>query len=251
MTPFARVFLCAVSSAALAGHGTAQVYPKWFLDQGDLGCAGSAAGVAVASYYPDSTGGEAFRAGVENFVRNRCVMITGGKQLLATEEGTTVVSTTVRESFDTSQVEPCARSARVLARFSCTAYAIVLAGSVDCPVPAPLLKLVSIDSLPPPVWVWNPPEDSVFNYACGMSEPYFYEASCWMEAEKNARLELSRSISSKIRSIEKLDKDEIYGASEISVRDEDISATLRDIEVIHRWRSLRSRLYYVLIRSPR
>ena len=236
---------------AIGVRGAAQVYPKWFLEQGDLGCAGSAAGVAAASYFPDSTGGEAFRMGVENCVRNHRVTIQGGKQLFTTEEGTMVVSTTVRESFDTSRVEVCARSAKILARFSGSAYAIVLAGQADCPVPAQLLKLVSVDSLAPPAWVSAPPRDALFDYACGMSEPYFYEASCWMEAEKNARLELARSVSSKLRSVEKLEKDETYGVSEMSVRDEDLSVTLRDIEVVHRWRSAKTRLYYVLIRSPR
>lgn len=244
-----------IAVLALAGFGCTavrcQVYPKWFLDQVDLPCAGSTAGVAVSSYYPDSSGGQAFLTAVENRARELSVTIKGTKEYLSTETGTMVVSTSVTESFDTSAVEPLKKSTKKIAEFAHGPYSIVLVGGGGCSLPHGLTRKVSVDSLPVPAWVEAPPQDDRYVYASGVSETCFYEASAWAAAEKNARLELARSLSLHVRGEERFERFGNVGRVEFSVRDESIALTLRNVRVLRRWRDTRLGVYYVLIGLPR
>ncbi len=230
----------------------AQEYPRWFLDEGDIPCTGCAVGVAEKPYYPDSTGGAGFVMGVENCVRNQMLKIEGKKEYMSTEDGTMVLSTTVAEEFDSSQIEPLSRTLKLLATFSYSSFFATLIGPSECSIPSSFLVNTSMAGMPQPSWVSAPPHDSRFHYAVGSSESYYYEWSSWNEAEKNARLELARSIHSKVREVGYVQNSESLSSGELVIRDEDLgNTTLRDIRVLHRWRNPANDVFYVLLRMPK
>jgi hypothetical protein len=244
-----RIFALTLLSTA----SFAQEYPRWFLDQGDLPCAGAAVGITATPYYPDSTGGQGLLLAAENAVRYRAMTISGTMAYFTSEGGgTCVVSSTVTESFDTALVENAAKSMKLLTSYSSLGLTLVLAGPSGCDVPGQFMRMVRVGRSNTPSWVTELPPDQKISYAVGISEPFYYEESSWTEAEKNARLELARMAHSRMRGVDYLQRNDSGVSSGSAIRDEDLgSTTLRGVRVLHRWRNPANSLFYVLMGTPR
>ncbi len=237
-----------LSCACATAH--AQSYPRWFLFPDQLPCGNTSAGMAATPYYPDSTGGEAFRSGVENAVRSEEVVIEGSKEYGATDAGVTAISTTVREMLDTARIDALAKTLVVLDLHSLGETTLALVGPAGCSFPDSM-KAMRRPSRKAPPWMAALPQDSMYYYALGMSEPSYYEFSAWLEAEKHARLELAKSVRSTLHGIDRVESAASGEEAYSSVQDETISMTLHNTQVVRRWKDMKTQLYAVLIRMPR
>jgi hypothetical protein len=230
--------------------GSAQRYPRWFLYPDQIQCPGFTIGAAPKEYYSDSSGGQAFVAAVENAVRASEVTLEGAKAYGATDEWTIAVSSTVVETFDGSAVKGLRKSYKPIEIRDVNDMTIVLAAQGGCSLPGPLSEIMPMPTVPPP-WIAALPQDKSFVYALGMSEPSYYESSSWLEAEKHARLELAKSISSQHTAISHNQTASSGETSYDEVNDERLSVTLRGTSVVARWIDPGTRLFAVLLKMPK
>jgi hypothetical protein len=226
-------------ACALPAH--AQEYPRWFLRPGDLGRPDAAAGYALPSMYLDTTGGPAFRNAAENLVRFREAVFSGSEAFWTAEFGTMVVGSSVAEEYDTAAVESEVQRLKVLHQYKTPKITLVLAGS-GAPAADAERVLLNLRAVPRPTWIERPPASTTHLYAVGMSAEYFYESSSWLMAEFTARRELARSVTSILRSLQRVST---VGQE---VRDETLRCRLRNIAVIERWKDPIKRIHYVLVR---
>jgi hypothetical protein len=77
-----------------------------------------------------------------------------------------------------------------------------------------------------------------------LSELYYNELSSWNTAEQHARLNLARRIRLSIQSLQKSTI-----ATGEALQREKISATIRNIEVVDRWRDVKNGAMFVLSRT--
>ena len=94
-------------------------------------------------------------------------------------------------------------------------------------------------------WIHDLPHDGANLYALGSSPRYYYLASCWRTALENALVELSRQISTDIKSLYKYDGNDIYKTIV-----EEGEVTLTDWRIIARHYDPASQTYHVLIKMP-
>lgn len=222
----------------------AQSYPRWFLYPSEFRCGHAVVGFANASFYPDSAVAQAQRNGVENFVRQQRTNIQGGQLFWSTEAGTFWMGADFREDFDTNAVAVVSSRLKVLDKFLAKDIVVVLLGDSSCSVDGPLRAKLSPKSYSPP-WVESPPAGERFYYAVGLSPEYFYETSSWAEAERMARRNLARNVFTQVRSLQKMSRE---GQD---IRHEELSVTLRDIQVVARWRDVEKQIFYVLLRMQK
>lgn len=239
-----RVVELVLLSVVFYSGSSSQVYPRWFLSQGDFRCPQAVVGYANASFYPDSAVAYARRSGIINLARNRHMEIKGGQIFWSTEAGTFWMGSDFREQFDTSAVELVASSIRVLDRFVTKDFVAVLLGDSTCRLDDVLRKMLFPKALSSP-WVESLPSDDRYYYAVGLSPEYYYESSSWTEAEKLARRNLARSVYISIKSLQKA------GREGQEIKHEEMSVSLRGIEVVARWRDVEKQVFYVLIRAPK
>jgi len=237
----AAMTLVLLGCAAVA---QAQEYPRWFLRPGELPPAELAAGYGQPSMYPDSTGGPAFVNAAENLVRLRSSVFAGSQAFWTAEFGTMVVGSTVTEMYDTAAVEAEARRLKVLHQHRTAKMTLVLAGS-GVEIDESKRALVNVRAIPRPTWTERPPSSTTHMYAVGMSAEYFYESSSWLMAEYAARRELARSVTSILKSLQRVSS---VGQE---VRDETVACRLTDVVVVERWKDPIKRIHYVLIRMPK
>ncbi len=234
----------------LCPFSRAQVYPRWFLNPEEIPCEPAAIGVAPTGYYPDSTGG-AFQNAVMNALRAEEEAVEGSKQFFSAGDGTAEVGTSVHETLDTSRLESLFKSLKTVRMFAIGEMTAVLAGTGGCGLSGGMDALVPLASLGTPAWTRMLPADQRFEYAVGISEPYYYESSSWLEAEKNGRLELARSLRTQVRIRQRLVTDAVLGSRYDAVWDETLTVTLRGARVVRRWRDPSTDLFMVLLRMPK
>ncbi|MGD0337698.1 MAG: LPP20 family lipoprotein [Bacteroidota bacterium] len=244
MKSIARPLRIAGLLTLLAQGLGAQPYPKWFVHQGDILCKEIAVGYANPSFYPDSAVSEAVRNGTENYVRQQRCSIAGGQAFWSTEIGTFWMGENFKERFDTSAVETAAKKLEVIKKYISRSIVLVLLSSSDSagieikePVESKQLTVV-------PQWIGVLPSDSEYIYAVGMAPKYFYERSSWIEAERMARRNLARSVYVDIKALQKM------GRQGQEIQNEELSISLKNIEVVSRWRDVNKGIFYMLLKMP-
>ncbi|MCC7430114.1 LPP20 family lipoprotein [bacterium] len=91
------------------------------------------------------------------------------------------------------------------------------------------------------------PDSKDLIYAVGSSqtENFSRDFPVWLEAERNARISLAERICGKLSNLTKVEN----GFSESFTSTKVESVTLRNIEVVKRWKDCKQKIYYVLVRT--
>ncbi|MFH0992107.1 MAG: LPP20 family lipoprotein [bacterium] len=234
----AAVIQCAIQTAS------AQEYPAWFLNQGVLRCGRTVVGFANTAFYKDSAIAFALRNGAEDAGRMAKTKIQGGQIYWSTEGGTFWMGADFREQFDSSAAQTALTSFTPIDTFISSSLVLVLFANAPCELDVALRSHGRINARAPS-WTETIPRDTNYLYAVGIAPEYYYEISSWREAERIARRNLAGNVHIKIRALQKLTA---YEGQDI--RHEEISVTLKDIQVVARWRDLGKKIFYVLIRMP-
>lgn len=219
-----------------------QTYPRWFLDPGNLHCGPTACGYAQNYFHWKSSDSVAFVNGCQNLTRDHYVKIEGGEAYWATEAGVYWMGNDLKETIDSSFLHQSLAVCKKLAAYSDNKMTIVLVSEQDCSVP-PLMRAFVKCPRHRPHWVDSLPQQRGCIYDEGVAPGYFYESSSWQSAEKKARFNLARDLRSTVEALEKLNN-----GSGQDISNEDISAELRNIQVVRRWRDVKDGLCYVLVR---
>ncbi len=221
----------------------AQTYPRWFLDPGELHCGLTACGYAGDYYHRKSSDSVAFVDACRSLAIDRFVKIEGGEAYWATEAGVYWMGNDLKEAVDSSFLHQSVTKCRKLASYSSKEMTIVLVSESDCSLPQSMDELVKCPQIRPR-WVDSLPQEHGYIYDEGVAPEYFYESSSWHSAEMKARFNLARDLKSTVEALEKLDNNSGQDISNVT-----ISAELRDIQVVGRWRDVNDGLYYVLVRT--
>lgn len=222
-----------------------QSYPSWFLNQGSIKCGSAVVGYASPSFYRDSSISQAAHNAAVNVGRLQMTHISGGQAFWSTEGGTYWMGTSIREEFDTTAAVKALSSQKVLDAFVTLEFVAVLCGDSTCVVDPSLRSTMQIRALAPP-WTESIPRDEQFVYAVGMAPEYYYELSSWQEAERAARLNLARNVYTNIKALQK-----VSGREGQEIRNEEMAVTLKQQQIVARWRDPRQKIFYVLIRMPK
>ncbi len=239
-----RAFAAVACLTLCSIRSHAQSYPAWFLHQGTVKCESATVGYANQSYYPDSAIALAARNAILNAGRLRATRVSGGQAFWSTEAGTYWMGSNIRENFDTT-VSAERSSYKILDVFTTRGFVAVLHGDSACAVDPSARAIVRVPSRPP-LWAETIPKDDRYFYAVGLAPEYYYETSSWQEAERAARLSLARTVHTNIRSLQK-----IGGREGQEIRNEETSVVLERLQVVARWRDVRQKIFYVLIRMPK
>ncbi len=235
-----RAFLLVALSPAFS---VTQTYPRWFLDPGDLHCALTACGYAQNYYHRKSSDSLAFANGCRNLTIDRFVKIEGGEAYWATEAGVYWMGNDLKETIDSSFLRQSVSMCKKVASYSSKEMTIMLVSEGDCSLPPSMQQLVKCPRIRPR-WVDSLPQKHGYIYDEGVAPEYFYESSSWQSAERKATFNLARDLKSTIEALEKLDNNSGQDISNVT-----ISAELRDIQVVRRWRDVNDGLHYVLVRT--
>jgi hypothetical protein len=222
-----------------------QAYPAWFLDQQVALSGPTAVGYAHASFYPDSSAAQAIRDGCARWVRQQQTTVEGGQLFWSTALGTAWMGSSIQECYDTAAVAAAiATLAPLDTLFSDNLTAVLLGplGSVLDPV---WRERRSVTATRAPDWTEQPPHEIGFAYAIGVAPAYYYEMSSWDEAERNARLNLARTISVKVGALQQM------AVQDQALQREQVSVVLRNAQTVARWVDPREGIYYVLVQKPR
>jgi len=226
----------------LWGVAHAQEYPLWFYNQSALSCSNTVVGYAAPSFLADSAASYARQNGYENFARFASTDISGNETYWNSEIGMIWLQSTVAESFDSTRVATAARTFTPVDTFVVEKMIGVLLAPGQCQLSQSFRALQYPHEISKPLWTVQAPSDAANYYAVGRSPTYYYEASSWQEAEQKARLALARQVYTKIETLQKIS----YASQEITR--EEVAVRLHDVEVVSRWRDLKDRFFYVLLR---
>lgn len=222
-----------------------QTYPAWFLEQGTV-CRGRVTvGYADPSYYPDSSISRAAKNARENFGRQLKTHVQGGQLFWATEGGTYWMGADFREQFDAAASESALALLVPVDTLVNLSMTLVLLADKECQLDPSILRRVAIRP-EAPSWTETLPEDAQYVCAVGVASEYYYEMSSWLEAERNARRNLARSVLVAVGALQKLSSREGQ-----DIRREEIDVSLRYIDVVGRWRDRTNGIFYVLVRAPK
>ncbi|MEX2088723.1 MAG: hypothetical protein WEB62_03090, partial [Bacteroidota bacterium] len=209
-----------------------QAYPRWFLDQGSLGCDGLVVGYTRSSYYRDSSLVLAVRNGYENHARLLETRVSGGQAFWTTEGGTFWLGADFKEEYNLLAGESAPSRLTVLDSFIDGNLSAALLGSTGCHLENDARRFMAVPASPP-AWTEVMPSDDRYHYGVGLATSYFYEVSSWLEAERIARRNIARSLLIEIKALEKSTAREGQ-----QIRGEEVAVTLRNLQVVARWRDV-------------
>jgi hypothetical protein len=239
------IWFCLLS-ACWATDASSQVYPRWFLFQGEISSNRITVGYVRPSAYRDSSTAYAFRAGCASYAMNRRLSISGSEAFWSTEGGTAWMGSEIHLSYDTTAADDVQNEFCILDAYHDKVKTIVLAGDSGVDVGKAIRTIIPVSAIQKPDWVETLPVRPHMMFAVGEAEEYFYETSSWELAEKIARLSLGRQIGTTVIGLQKLTDTEGQ-----DVRNDEFSTVLHDVRVIARWRDLRKKIFYVLIGMPK
>ena len=228
----------------LKSMAQAQMYPVWFLNQGNLDCHDSVVGYTQHSYFADSSAAYAVRDGYLQYARQNHVQIKLDNLYRQSALGVGWVAGYNREFIDSTLIS-IARDRLVPQD---TLYlgewvAVLLTGSLCVPEPG-LKSKQSVRHMSKPNWIKTLPDDPDYIYAIGVSRRMYNEKNSWQYAEKMARRELASTASLEIAASQKLKNETIVAASRGKIH-----CRIGKIETHSRWFDVQENFYYVLVRA--
>lgn len=231
-----------VTFLLLSASCLGQTYPRWFLDPVELNCGLTACGYAQDFFHESSSDSIAFLNACKSIALDHYVKIEGGEAYWATEAGVYWMGNDITETIDSTYLRLALSHFRRLCSYSSRSMTIVLVSASGDSVPSAMRELVVCPTARP-AWVDTLPQGSGYIYAEGVAPEYFYESSSWQSAEKKARFNLARDVKITVQSLTMQNSN-----SGEDIRNDVVSAELRNIQVVHRWRDAVEGLYYVLVR---
>lgn len=225
--------------------GVSQTYPRWFMEQGTLGCSVTAVGYAAKGFYNDSSVAQAVRNAHRNLAMQRRAIVQGGQAFWTTEAGTAWMGSDLKISVDSSALQRASPDTSKADVFFASDFAMALATDGTCGV-ADSMKTPVKMSLEEPSWVHMMPRDARQIFSVGVAPRYYYEASSWKAAERMALVGLAREAGDSLAAIEKS-----AGRSGQEVLNEQVSVVLREYEVRARWYDRTNGVFYVLMSIDR
>ncbi|MBN1302669.1 MAG: LPP20 family lipoprotein [Melioribacteraceae bacterium] len=215
----------------------AQEYPDWFLNQ-QLVPGKSVAGYSRIYKITESSYDEAYQNARHKSAMFGSAIIKGGQGFLKSERGQFWMGSDIKIEYDTSQVVKFALSAvdTVFTNGMCIILYSdsTVNGEFESEKLSPVL----------PDWISNLPSNRKFVYSVGTAPRYYYEVNSWLEAEKNALINLARNSRINISSLSYQNR-----KTQQSVKKEELKITLRGIEILERHYDSSSKIFYVLIRT--
>ncbi|HUI29856.1 MAG TPA: hypothetical protein VLX91_06535 [Candidatus Acidoferrales bacterium] len=230
--------LFALIAASVSSN--AQVYPRWFLEP--LKLKGTASGYTQNFFLQSSSDSAAFVKASENLTSQHYTEFSGGEAYWETEAGVYWMGDNFAEKVDTSYLKDVLSHAKKVAEYSNKSMTFVLVSMSDSTISDSMRTMMKC-SVKEPDWVEAIPQGGGYIYAEGVSPQYFYESSSWGVAERKARFNLARNIKVTLETMQKVED-----RSGQEIRDEEVSESICNIEVVYRWRDAGRGLYYVLMR---
>ncbi len=219
-------------------------YPVWFLEP-PSGRTVFTVGYSDERSYIDSAIASATREAAVNCVRYRQVQIAGEQGLATLAAGTLTVGSTIRESYDVDAAGQLSSSLKVIDYYS-RGGAVTLLASTDSNATAPGLRRIDVAKIPKPAWTTVNPEKTGYLYSSGLCPVYYNENNSWREAERRGRINLALTLYTRVKFMGKKVDNSYFREFQI----EETNATLRNVEVVGRWKDVRNQICYVLVRMP-
>lgn len=241
-----KYFATMILTISMLSVNYAQAYPRWFLHQGKLNCESSAVGYSTSGYYHDSSTTAAFNNSTINIAQNSFCNVKGGQGFWTTEIGSIWMGKDITLSFDTALANYYKQVLEVKDSYSTNRLHIVLSLEKNCELSMRENELISLRSVAVPNWIENIPDNNEYYFASGEASSYYYESSSWLEAEKNARINLAKQIAVEIQVLEKFMDSEGQ-----SISKEEVSISLYDIKVVARWVDVNKNIFYVLVKMSK
>jgi hypothetical protein len=229
-----------------ASHKTLRenVYPLWFFNP-PAGSTMLAVGYSGEHAYLDSAIKAATREAAENYMKNRQVQIAGEQGLATLAAGTITVGSTIKEYYDTLDAERLGGTMKVLDYFQ-RGGSVALLASTDSVGNVPGRKRIDAATLSTPLWTTVTPEQAGYLYNAGLAPLYYNEFNSWREAERRARINLALTVYTKVKFLGKKTDNVYFREFQI----EETNVTLHAIEVVARWKDVKNKICYVLMRVP-
>jgi hypothetical protein len=220
------------------------VYPAWFFDP-PSGQHAFAVGYSDVHAYIDSAIKAATREAATNYVKNRQEQIVGEQGLATLAVGTITVGSTIKESYDTDEASRLGSTIKVLDYFQRGGAVVVLA-SLDSIGTIPGLRRLDAARTTAPAWTTMIPEKTGYIYNSGLASLYYNENNSWREAERKARINLALTLYTKVKFLGKKVDNSYFREFQI----EETNVTLHGVEIVARWKDVKNRICYVLVRMP-
>ena len=225
----------------------AQQFPLWFLRPGDINCNNLVVGYAKRSYYEDTAAVKKAELNAAlNYTKLSDITIAGDQNFWLTAIGNAWMGSSYKEIYDSHYVSKVAEVLNIIDIHKLDGYLILLASTDECDISDVEKKLVSVYEYPKPDWMDILPDDGIYSYAVGSSEIYYYPETAWIKAEENARLNLARSLNTKIKAVQKFSSIENQ-----AIVSESTSVKLNNIEIKGRWVNDKLKVNYVLVRCKK
>ncbi|MBM4165498.1 MAG: hypothetical protein FJ218_01000 [Ignavibacteria bacterium] len=221
-------------------------YPLWFLEPERVACPSISVGFATLSHYQHNSVLAAKKNAIENSVRLKQFSVSGGEAFFKMEHGTMFQGNNFLESFDSSLLLRNSPSLIVLDSSFTENCAVVLVGDSSCKEFEHFKTLINVSDSRAPDWTSALPKEKNVVYQVGVEQDNYYELSSWIEAERDARWKLARSLATlKLQSITKS-----TAQSGQEIQNQEFSVVVSNAEITKRWRDTNNNIYYVLIRCP-
>jgi hypothetical protein len=241
-----RIFLALLLFNSVLFSQEPLEYPLWFLEPERVACPSISVGFATLSLYQHNSVLAAKKNAMENSARLKQFSVSGGEAFFKMERGTMSQGNSFFESFDSVFITRNTISLIVLDSLfteNCTA---VLVGDSTCKEFEHFKTLVNVSDAPVPNWTSVFPHEYNYVYQVGVEQDNYYELSSWLEAERDARWKLARSVAK--LALQSVTKSTTYSGQEI--QNQEFSVSVSNAEITRRWRDTNNNIYYVLIRCP-
>lgn len=220
-----------------------QVFPRWFLEEERINCKIKSVGYSDTSFFRDSSVSYALKNALENLSIKDSVGVIVENMYWKTEGESYVIFSKNNQYYDSLK---SVDNIKIAGIYFFKNLCIVIITDKECTIDSKMMELIDARQMKKPIWIESLPSSRDYIYAKGESKKYFYLKSSWIEAEKNARINLAKSIKLKIQSLQKKNTLEYQ-----DIKTEDTDVILKNIEVVQRWYDPEGQLIHVLVRTKK
>lgn len=217
-------------------------YPEWFWNMPYSDKELFAVGYSETSKFrPENSEKNAINDGLANLARFFSVHIKS--EIISINN---ILESNTEEETDPEIESYVNNNYTVVAKFTSPEYTYVLLKLGNNNDSEPEISLGSEIIPPKPYWLSKLPSESGYIYATGESSVYYREIESWREAEKRARIALAYNIEAQVKGLTRKVDNRIVDNSIVSSAEQ----TLRNIQVISRWKDTKLNSCHVLLRMP-